>query len=372
MRIAQGCNTSSKAEGRYPENYPKKIQRGDGAYVWDEAGNRYIDFVCSLGPITLGHHAVDDAVHLAIMDRGTIFSLAHPYEEKLAELLAELIPCAEMSKLFHNGGDATIFAVELAKYYTKRNKVFTFSYHGSIFEAMYKDAIKFDYNEMPPIDDETACVIMEPHTIRAPEEGYLDAIREACDDYGALLIFDEVVSFPRYPQMTAQKTFGVLPDLCCISKGMANGYPISALCGFEEYMKHIADGELFASTTFGGNLVGVSAAIETLERFRDRGVSGALNNLGRQFREGVKENPFVKVVGSINSRLFFECSDENRQKIWQEMIKLGVMFNVPIFFNYAMTLEDIDETLLKLNYVIERLPETKLVGRKATEVFKKI
>jgi glutamate-1-semialdehyde aminotransferase len=387
-KVAGLACTASKQPHRYPEHYPNEIVSGSGAYIYDHDGLEYLDFVCSLGAITLGHRfkEVDEKVIWSIKSEGQIFSLPHKKEEILANILSDILPSAERSRFAHNGADVTTAAVRLARFITGKEKVLSFSYHGAqdVFMACTKaDAgvpkclketiVDIDYNdfravEMAFMKKDIAAVIVEPHTIREPKYGYLEFLREICTKNGALLIFDEVVSFPRYPGFSAQTYFCVYPDLTCISKGMANGYAISALCGKEKYMKELRDGGVFFSTTQGGNLVGVTAAIETLRFIVQNNVPYHLKKVGEKLN--IKNNKHVKLVG-YPWRQFFECDDLVRQKIWQEMIKEGVFFGVPIFFNYSMTEEMMKDVSCKLNSIIDRMDSIRIKGRTIKEVFKK-
>jgi len=388
MLNCYNSSTASKRSSRFPDNYPKQIVSAKGAYIYDKDGKEYLDFCCSLGPIILGHRypAVDEAVIKAITDEGTLFSLSHPKEWILAELLCEMIPSGEMVKFAHNGVDVTTAAIRLARHITGRELVLSFSYHGcqDVFMACTKTnngvpislsltIADFDYNDIEKVKDllehnEVAAIILEPHTIRKPEDKFLEQIRDLCNFYKTILIFDEVVSFPRYPKISAQAEFNVTPDLTCISKGMANGYPISALVGKEKYMKELKDGGVFFSTTFGGCNIGVSAAIATLNEIRDKNVLEHLNRLGKMFRQNIKG---IKVVGSVDSRLFFEMKDDDRQRLWQEAIKEGIFFHVPIFFNYSMTEKDILKAVSTVNGIGKKLDEIEIEGYIIREVFKK-
>lgn len=390
-RIAGGANTASKQPECFPANYPKFIEKGEGAYVWDDNGNRFLDFCCSLGPIILGHRfgPVDDVVVETIRETGTQYSLSHKRERILADFLASVLPSAEMSRFATNGKDACEAAVRLARHITDRELILSFSYHGAadVLMAVSKNdkgvpltlklsIAEFDYNDFHRVKElfekyEVAGVILEPHTVRMPENGFLEFLRDITEHDGALLIFDEVVSFPRYPKFSAQSFFNVFPDLTCISKGMANGYPISALVGKEKYMKELRSDGCFVSHTFGGNLIGVSASIATLKEVVAKNVPQHLWTLGETFRAGIRSNDRIKTSG-LPCRQFFECSGDDRTKIWQEMIKQGYFFHVPIFFNYSMKIEEMKEAADKLNEVIERLDEVKLEGRRPNEVLKRV
>ena len=380
-------STNSKQSHRFPKGYPTEILSGEGCYVYDPKGNKYIDFMCSLGPIILGHRyeKVVDYVTWVEKNYGTSFSLSHPLERKLSDLLCEMIPSAEMVRYFHNGKDPTAAAVRLARHITGREKILSFSYHGADDTFMacteanngvpkcLEDTIKvFDYNELEAIEkvlkDDIACVILEPHTIRKPDRDYLEIIRELCNISGTLLIFDEIVSFPRYPKYSAQAYFGVTPDLTCISKGMANGYAISALVGKEKYMKEFKDQGVFASTTFGGNLVGVAAAIATLGEVIAKDVPDHIWKMGEFFRETCK----VKTVG-LPCRQFFEFeSEKDRWKLMQYCVSKGIFYGIPIFFNYSMKEEHIAQAVAITNEAHDKLPMLELLGDMPREVFRKV
>jgi glutamate-1-semialdehyde 2,1-aminomutase len=390
-RIAGNANTASKSYLRYPDNYPSYISKGEGAYIYDEAGNKYLDFVCSLGPIILGHRfpQVDEAVIKTIKDTGTIFSLPHKMENELANLLAEMIPCAEMTRLTHNGKDATEAAIRLARGLTEREIILTFSYHGAadVFmtitgthkgtpECLKLTIVDFNYNDCERVAElmskyDVAAIILEPHTIKPPKKGFLQFLREITLEKHSLLIFDEVVSFPRYPGFSASKFFEVEPDLMCISKGMANGYPISALVGKKRYMEELRDHGIFVSTTFGGNLIGVSAAIATLKFIRDNNVPQRLEELGNCLKIDNRNKSKVALQG-YPWRRFFKCKEDKRQKLQQDLIQKGYFLGVPIFFNYSMTKEALQEFSIELNKTIANLDNITVAGRHITEVFKKV
>ncbi|GAG48119.1 unnamed protein product, partial [marine sediment metagenome] len=197
------------------------------------------------------------------------YSLPHPNEVELSELLCEVIPCAEMVRLGKNGSDVTTAAVRLARAITGRDLVLQCGYHGwhdwyigntkkgkGVPEGTKKMTIPFDYNSFiarlkdPEVESRVilekhkrgaACVIMEPTNFHPPKEGFLSKIRDWCDRTGTLLIFDEMVTGFRWSLGGAQEYFGVHPDLACFGKAMANGYPISAVVGREEFMRHFGD-----------------------------------------------------------------------------------------------------------------------------------
>jgi len=384
-------STASKQPGRFPSNYPKWVIKGEGAYVFDEDGKKYLDYCMALGPIILGYRypEVDEAVIKTIQDEGTIFSLQHPKERVLADLICEMLPGMQKVKFAHNGKDVTAAAVRLARRVSGRDLVVSFSYHGStdvflasdkadkgVPQELKKLITTFEYNDFERMAElfkkyghQIACVIMEPQTIKKPKKDYLETIREYCTDNKSLLIFDEVVSFPRYKRFSAQSFYKVKPDLTCISKAMANGYAISTLAGVEKYMNEFADGGVFNSTTFGGNLVGVSAAIATLNIVKDQNVPEYLDEIGGIFKERLKG--VIKLKGTHNCRQFLGCEDDVRVKVWQEAIKRGIFLHVPIFFSYSHSKKDIVLTTENITDIVKNIDKIKVEGEMPSEVFKK-
>jgi len=169
-----------------------------------------------------------------------------------------------------------------------------------------------------------------------------------CDEYKALLIFDEVVTGFRTKGFSAQAMYNVVPDLSCFGKAMGNGFPISAVCGKAKYMAEI-QGDCFVSSTFGGDLVGITAALETIKILEAEPVIEHIWNMGTKLRDGfneiAKDMPDTKLIG-LPCRTFFELPSElHRTLLWQECIKRGIFFGYAQFINYSHTEEDIDKTL---------------------------
>ena len=272
-RLIPSCTqTFSKGPTQFVQGAaPVFIARGQGSHVWDVDGNEYIDYPMALGPVILGHNypAVTKAVSKQLQE-GTIFSLPHPLEIEVAEILVEIIPSAEMVRFGKNGSDATSGAVRLARAYTGRDLIACCGYHGwhdwyigatsrnrGVPEAVRRLTIPFEYNNIEDLrrifedhPGNVAAVIMEPVGITEPKNEFLPQVRELTQREGALLIFDEVVTGFRIALGGAQEYFGVAPDLTCLGKAMANGYPLSAVVGRREIME-LFD-EIFFSFTFGG------------------------------------------------------------------------------------------------------------------------
>lgn len=281
-----GAQTYSKCFRYFCEgNSPSFIEKGEGCRVWDVDGNGYIDFICALGPVTVGYNnkQINEAI-IKQLNKGISFSQSTEIEVELAEKLTQIIPCAEMVRLVKNGSDATTSAIRLARAYTGRDEVALCGYHGmhdwSIGSTANNKGVPkqicelsktFEYNNIDSLSkifnenkNKIAAVILEPIQGNGPEEGYLQALREITTKNGAILIFDEVVSGFRYALGGASELYNVTPDMAAFGKGMGNGMPISAVSGKREIMQLIEQG-VFISTTFGGETLSLAAALETIK-----------------------------------------------------------------------------------------------------------
>lgn len=345
--VAGGVQTVSKHPDRLINGvYPKFISNGRGPYVYSASGQEYVDFICSLGPIILGH--ADPVVNLALRDRlvqGTLFSLSHPLEIALARKLCELIPSAEKVKFFKTGSDSTSAAVRVARAHTKRPVVVSQGYHG--WHDWYqqgnpqnagipqdKNLRKFEYNDFTGLHevmgDDVACVIMEPMRMDMPRDGYLQYVRKVCDKHGALLIFDEVLTGFRLHLGGAQKLFGVTPDLSCFSKAMGNGVPIAALVGKKEPMAVFDQPDFFVSGTFNGDLLGIVAALATIKRLEE-GALRQVHENGKELTDGFKAcadslGLDLDVSGLPAFSRFNFPTNSHRALFMQECVKAGVLF----------------------------------------------
>jgi len=287
---------------------PVYLQRGEGSHVWDVDGNEYIDFMSGLGPISLGYNypATNEAIR-SQLESGTTFSLMHPLEVEVAELLTEIIPCAEMVRFGKNGSDATSAAIRIARAYTGREHLAQWGYHGwhdwyAVTTSRCKGIPRrfaelihpFAYNQIESLEkvfrqypQEIAAVIMEPVGTSAPENNFLQKVRDLCDRYGALLIFDEVITGFRWALGGAQEFFQVIPDLACFGKSMANGMPLSAVVGRRDVMR--ASEEVFFSLTFGGECLSLAAAQATINEIREKDVIEHIWLQGRVLQEGLNQ-----------------------------------------------------------------------------------
>lgn len=306
--IPLGSQTFSKSRTQYPHGVsPYFIQRAQGSRAWDIDGNEYIDFVNSLASVTLGYN--DPDVTAAVreqLDAGVIFSLPHPIEAEVAELICEMVPCAEMVRFGKNGSDATSGAIRLARAYTGRDRVAVCGYHGwqdwyigstarhrGVPQATRDLTHSFAYNDLAALErlleqhrDQFAAVIVEPTNVVAPAPGFLEGLKTLAHRHGALLVFDETITGFRFANGGAQELYGVTPDLATFGKGLANGYPVSAVVGRRDVMKLME--EIFFSFTFGGEALSLAAAKATLQKLRREPVVQTLRTRGQAIKDGAE------------------------------------------------------------------------------------
>ena len=318
--IPLGSQTFSKSKTQYPVGLsPLFISKASGAFIWDLDGNRYVDLVNSLASITLGYG--DSRIKKAVVSqlkKGTIFSLPGVLEAEVAELLVEMVPSAQMVRFGKNGTDATSAAIRIARAYTGRKHIAVCGYHGwqdwyigsttrdkGVPQEVSALTHKFVYNEITSLEEllakhpnQFAAVIMEPMNTTWPDEGYLKAVQKVTHDAGALLVFDETITGFRFTNGGAQSLFEVTPDLSTFGKGMANGFPLSAIVGKREFMLEM--GEIFFSGTFGGELLSLAAAKEVLMRYKNENICEQLSNTGdtivKEVDQIIKENNLEKVL----------------------------------------------------------------------------
>lgn len=282
--IPLGSQTFSKSRTQFPVGAsPLYLARGKGARVWDIDGHEYVDFISSQCAITLGYAdpEVDDAVRRQL-DDGVILSLPHELESEVAERVCSMVPCADMVRFGKNGSDATAGCIRIARAFTGRDHVAVCGYHGwqdwyigstarnrGVPKATRDLTHGFAYNNLSSLErvfadhpGQIAAVILEPMNVEWPAPGFLGGVRALCDREGAVLIFDETITGFRFANGGAQELFGVMPDLASFGKGIANGYPLSAVAGRRDIMMEME--EVFFSFTFGGELLSLAAANATL------------------------------------------------------------------------------------------------------------
>ncbi len=312
---------------------PLFFERGEGPYIVDVDGNRYLDFTLSLGPLILGHgHPAVIAAVQAQLARGVIFGAGHPMEAELAELIVSLVPCAELIRFNSSGTEAVLTALRLARASTGRDRIAKFEghYHGWSDEALVsyapaeprRDADGFPIPELNtggqlraslksvavlPWNDLATCermldrfgadiagLICEPvvcnNGVIAPEPGFLEAIQGLCRRHGILLIFDEVFTGFRLGLAGAQGYLGITPDLVTLSKALSSGFPLSAVAGRREIMQLIAEARVVHAGTFNTSPIAMAAALATVRELQRGGdeLYSRLFRLGGWLREGIE------------------------------------------------------------------------------------
>ena len=402
--------TLAKGPGQYIDGIaPKYLKRGSGAHVWDVDGNEFIDYNMGIGPLSLGYayKRVDDAIIAQLKD-GITFSMMHELEVTLAELIHKIIPNAESIRISKTGADVTSAAVRVARAFTGRNKVLCCGYHGwhdwyigvTSRSAGIPDAVKdlsatFDYNNLDSVrdalDEDVACVILEPFVFEAPKNNFLQELKALCAANGTLLIFDEMWTGFRIAVGGAQEYFGVTPDLACYSKAFANGMPISLLTGRRDVMQLFQD-EVFFFTTFGGEALSLAAAVATIHEMIEKNVPAYLEAKGKLLKDGYNAIAadlgiagYTRCTGyDCRSLVSFDASAGNplevKSFVQQELIKRGVLWAGFHNMSFSHSDNDVDYTLKAYGEVLSLLKEavvagdlaSRLKGKPVEAVFRKI
>lgn len=376
--IPLGSQTFSKSMTALPFGVsPYFVDRAKGSRLWDVDGNEYIDFVNGLACITLGYCDPDvDAAVRHQMKSGVTFSLPHRLEMEVAGMLVEMIPCAEKVRFAKNGTDATSGAIRVARAYTGREHVAVCGYHGwqdwyigstsrdlGVPRGVKALTHTFRYNDLASLEHvlgehpgEFAAVILEPMNSEFPRDGFLEKVRDATHRQGAVLVFDETITGFRYSLGGAQEELGVIPDMATFGKGMANGYPLSALVGRAEYMDLVE--QVFFSGTFGGETLSLAAAKAVLTKLRAEPVTETLKARGRRVLDGVSRlisstglDQMLAISGHP-SWSFLQFKDTGAFSKWhlktfflQEVFKRGIYTLGTHNLSYAHSDGDIDVLL---------------------------
>lgn len=392
--IPLGSQTFSKSKTQLPFGVsPYFVDHAKGSRLWDIDGNEYIDFVNALASVTLGY--CDPDVDLAVrrqMESGVTYSLPHRLETEVAEMLIEMIPCAEKVRFAKNGTDATSGAIRVARAFTGRDRVAVCGYHGwqdwyigstsrnlGVPRAVKELTHSFVYNDPVSLQaileehpGEFAAIILEPMNVAYPSDGFLEKVQSLAKQHGALLVFDETITGFRYANGGAQQEFGVVPDLATFGKGLANGYPLSALVGKTEYMNIVED--IFFSGTFGGETLSLAAAKAVLTKLLREPVVETLKKQGQKILDGTTQ--LIDALGMTNivtvgghptwSFLLFKdvapySVSEIKTLFMQEMFRRGIYSFGTHNLSYAHNDQDIVKLLAVYAEVLE------LIGKAVTQ-----
>ncbi len=305
---------------------PPFIAEAEGCFLRDADGNEYIDYVCSWGPMILGHaHPEVVQVLEETMQRGTSYGAPTEIEVEMAETIVEMVPSIEMVRMVNSGTEATMSAIRLARGYIGREKIVKFEgcYHGhadsllvsagsgvatlgipgspGVPQDLARHTISLPFNDLESLiqafqkfGPEIAAVIVEPIPgnmgVIIPDESFLRGLREITGEYNALLIFDEVISGFRVAPGGAQELYGIMPDLTCLGKIIGGGLPVGAYGGKKEIMSRMAPvGDIYQAGTLSGNPLAMAAGLTTLNILKQEGIYGELDRKGDRLFSGLEE-----------------------------------------------------------------------------------
>lgn len=399
--IPGGVNSPVRA-GQAVGIDPPFISKANGCVIWDVDGNEYIDYVCSWGPMILGHahpeivNALEERVKL-----GTSYGAPTELEVEMADIIVEMVPSIEMVRMVNSGTEATMSAIRLARGYTGREKIIKFDgcYHGhadsllvsagsglatlgipgspGVPQDLARHTISLPYNSLESVvqafgkfGPEIATVIVEPIPgnmgVINPDQAFLKRLRELTNEYGALLIFDEVISGFRVALGGAQELYDIMPDLTCLGKIIGGGLPVGAYGGKKEIMTRMApQGDVYQAGTLSGNPLAMAAGLATLKILKEKSPYDELDKLGDMLFSGLKRvaeaagvNVVSNRVGSMGSLFFtdepvtdFEtakASDENLfKRYFRSMLDQGIYLAPSPFEASFLSTAHSEETVRK-------------------------
>ena len=392
------------------------IREGKGSRVWDEDGNEFIDYLTGSGPMILGHGhpEVLDAVSEQ-MAKGMTFFAHNARGIELAEEICRALPCAEQVRYTCTGSEADMYAMRLARAYTQRDTILKFEggYHGmsaeaqmslaperqvnfpvavadsaGIPESVRNDMLVAPYNDidfahsiMEEMSGKIAAVIVEPfQRVIPPEPGFLKALREACDEHGSVLIFDEVVTGFRFSYGGAQSVYGVTPDVCTLGKIIGGGFPLAAIAGKTELMAHFdkekvgSERFLMQMGTLSGNPLAAVAGLKTLEILRRPGQYEKLYETGKTLMKGIDEclrstEHAAQVIGhptlfdvvfrkeAVRNYRDVRSGDRDKAARFNATLQANGILKVPgkFYISLALTDTDIEQTLAAVQLAAQQL-----------------
>lgn len=389
---------------------PPFIEKARGNKIYDVEGNEYLDYVGSWGPMILGH--ADPKVIAAVgkrIEKGLSFGACTELEVELAELICGHLPHVEMIRMVNSGTEAVMSALRLARGYTKKNKIIKFEgcYHGhsdamlvkagsgamtfgdpdsaGVTKGAAEDTLLARYNDLDSVEtlmknnrDDVACVIVEATAanmgVVPAREGFLQGLRSLCDQYGALLIFDEVITGFRLAFGGAAEYFGVTPDLATYGKIIGGGMPVGAYGGRKEIMKCVSPlGSVYQAGTLSGNPIAMTAGIVTLEQLlADPGIYDDINEKGDYLAEGLGRvsgrtvNHIGSLVCMFNTKepvtdydSACKSDTEGFRRLFAKLLAAGI-YVAPsqyeaMFINSCFTREELDFTIETYGRILEEI-----------------
>ena len=395
--IPWGSSTGSKAPSMRPYD-PAAVVRGKGCRIWDIEGREFIDFRNGLGPVTLGYAYPEiNAAAAEQLEQGVVFGHPSVLEAKLAELICEVIPCAEMVRFLKTGGEAVAATLRIARGYTGKDHVIQIGYNGwlnslavngcvlpgmvgttpksgtpACLSALHHAAGWNDVEGITKIFDDcsdnvAAIVIASTYDNVEAGKTFYPTMRKLADERGALLIFDEIVTGFRIALGGAQEYFGITPDLAVFSKGIANGFPLSVFCGKREVMMQCApDGGAVISSTFAGDAVSLAAAIATIGVYRKERVIEHFEKYGGILWDALaalfeKYDLPLRVCGY---RAFpaYRPKDETApagiaNRFITKCFQYGISTYTVFYISYSHKMADIEEAIGKIELACKDLAE---------------
>ena len=397
LTIPLGSQTFSKSRTQYPVGVsPLYIDRAKGAKIWDVDGNEYIDLVSSLASVTLGYNnaSLNRDIRKQLR-KGVTFSLPGTLEAEVAEMICELVPSAEMVRFGKNGTDATSAAVRLARAFTGKNKVLVCGYHGwqdwyigstSRDKGVPKEVSNltkvFKFNDIVGLqslldEGDVSCVVMEPMNVAFPANGFLESVRKLTAERDVILVFDETITGFRFDKGGAQSLFGVSPDLSTFGKGIANGFPLSAVAGRREIMNEME--EIFFSGTFGGELLSLAAAKHVLSKHKEDEIAPQLARNGNSLATGTEEliikhdlTKYLSLSGHDSWKFLnwqgdeVNTTDELKTLFLQEVFAKGLL----VLGTHNMTLKHDERVAEKILRIYDHVFKTINKGIKSESISK--